>query len=167
MELQEKNTSELLQGERLDFQEFLEFVRDSMREMHREVSLGAELHRLDLSNELTDTMKEVFDSPIKTSFEALASLEESIIQMIQEQFVTFLETKIELIDCAYLVAENSLHYSIVLKDQSIESEASLLEFKMAYDETPVSVRFPLIINFPEYSHLEGAELARQLDFGKI
>lgn len=148
-----------------DFQEILEMVRDMMGELHQTASVSAELNELDISDEWAEGIREVFRSPVISSYEALKQIEKSIIEMLHEQFLDFLEDKKGLIDSIYLVSANRLHYAIVLKDDSIDNEAEILHYKMIYDETPVSKKFPLVISFPDKNHLEGANLETELKFG--
>jgi len=129
-----------------------------MGEMHHEASISARLNELNISNEWAEEIKAMFSAPVKSSFEALQSIEKSIRDMIHEQILEFLGTKEHLIDNIYLVSENRLHYAIVLNEHTIENEAEIIEFKMNYDETPVSRKFPLILSFPESEDLEGATI---------
>jgi hypothetical protein len=69
-----------------------------------------------------------------------------------------------LFEKVYRVSDKNLHYAIILIEDSIDSEAELLEFKMSYDEKPVSKSFPLIISFPNLDELENAKLSSEIDF---
>lgn len=148
-----------------EFKQLLEMVRDMMGEWHKEASLSVELNDLNISNEWADEIKELVSSPLKTSFDALQSLEKSILGMVHQQFVHFLKSKSSKIHKAFLVAENRLHYAIVLKEDSIENEAAIIEFKMNYDEIPVSRKFPLLISFPDEDQLQGAKISEELNVG--
>ena len=148
-----------------EFQQLLEMVRDMMGELHQEASLSVELNELNISNEWADGIKALVNSPLKSSFEALQSLEESILGMINEKFVKHLDSNKELIDELYRVSNKRLHYAIVLKEDTIDNEAEILEFKMNYDETPISRKFPLLITFPDKEHLKDANLAQKLEIG--
>ncbi|NGP87353.1 hypothetical protein [Fodinibius halophilus] len=152
-----------VQGE--EFQKLLEMVRDMMGELHHTASTSVELNQLDITNEWAETIKKGLGSPVISNFQALKSIEESIINMMQEQFIEFIQTKSHLIDSAYIVSENSLHYAIVLKEDTINNEGEILEFKMDYDDTPISQRFPLVISFPSKEHLEDASLSKELTVG--
>jgi hypothetical protein len=85
--------------------------------------------------------------------------------MIHNQFVNFLKTKSELINEIYLVRENSLHYAILFTDDSIENETEIIEFKMDYDDTPVSGKFPLILSFLDKEDLAGADIKERISLG--
>lgn len=159
------SNSNQIENSRENFQEILELIRDMMGELHHSASIGADLNSLNISNEWAEGIKEFFNSPVKTSFEAFQALQNSINQMIQAQFEDFLITKKELIDKVFLISNNKLHYAIILKEDTIEHEAEVLEFKLNYDETPIAKKFPLIISFPEYGHLEGARLETELTLG--
>ena len=148
-----------------EFKQLLEMVRDMMGELHQEATLSVELNDLNISNEWADGLKELINSPLKTNFDALKSIEKSIWGIVHQGFIKFLNTKSNKIDKAYLVREYSLHYAIVLKEDSIENEAEVLEYKMDYDDTPVSKKFPLIISFPKEDQLEGAILSEELTVG--
>lgn len=148
-----------------DFQKLLEMVRDMMEELHHTASTSVELNQFNITDEWAENIKEGLRSPVISNFQALKSIEESIINMMQEQFNEFIQTKNHLIDKAFLVSENSLHYAIVLKDDTIDNEAEILEFKMDYDDTPIAKRFPLIISFPQENHLEDAKLSKELTVG--
>lgn len=152
-----------IQGE--EFQKLLEMVRDMMGELHHTASTSVELSQFDITDEWAETIKESLRSPVISNFQALKSIEESIINLMQEQFTEFIQTKSHLIDKAYLVSESSLHYAIVLNEDTIDNEAEILEFKMDYDDTPISQRFPLVISFPNEKHLEGASLSKELNVG--
>ena len=86
--------------------------------------------------------------------------------MIHNQFVNFLKTKSELINEIYLVRENSLHYAILFTDDSIENETEIIEFKMDYDDTPVSGKFPLILSFLDKEDLAGADIKNEFHLDK-
>jgi len=148
-----------------DFQQLLEMVRDMMEELHHTASTSAELNQFAITDEWAENIKEVLHSPVISSFQALKSIEKSIINMIQDQFNEFIKSKKHLIEKVFLVSENSLHYAFVLKDSTIDNEAEILEFKMDYDDTPIAQRFPLIISFPKEEHLEGARISKELDVG--
>lgn len=153
------------QAERDEFQEVLEMIRDMMGDFYQSARISAELHEMNISDDWSEGVKEILQSPLKSSFDALQSIELSIISMIQSQFRDFLRTNSHLFDSVYLLKENSLHYAIVLKNDTIESEAELLEFKMDYDSTPISKKFPLIISFPEADHLQNSKVAREIEVG--
>ena len=148
-----------------EFQEILEMVRDMMGELHHTASTSVVLNEIEVKDEWAENIKEVLQKPVITNFQALKSIETSIIDMIQARFKEFARSKSDLIEKAVLVSKNSLHYAIVLKDDTIENEAEILEFKMDYDETPVANRFPLIISFPHLEHLEGANTAQEISLG--
>lgn len=148
-----------------EFKQLLEMVRDMMGELHQEASLSVELNDLNITNEWADGIKELVNTPLKTSFDALKSIEKTILGMVHQEFIDFLKTKSHKIDKAFLVTENTLHYAIVLKEDSIESEAEIIEFKMDYNDTPVSKKFPLLISFPNEDQLKGAKLSEELTVG--
>lgn len=159
-----KNSNELdIPNDRV--QEVLELVREMFGELHHHASTGVDLHSLNISSEWAEGIKEMFNSPVKTSFEAYQNIQNSINTMIQGQFFTFLSSKQDLIDKAFLIDNNRLHYGIVLKEDTIENEANLLEFKLDYDETPVSKKFPLIISFLDLEDLEKANIETELTLG--
>lgn len=147
------------------FQEILEMVRDMMGELHHAASTSVVLNENDIKDEWAENIKEILQQPVISNFQALKSIEISIIEMIQPRFNEFIRSKSDLIEKAVLVSEKSLHYAIVLKDDTIENEAEILEFKMDYDETPVAKKFPLIISFPQLEHLEGANTAQEIKLG--
>lgn len=148
-----------------EFKQLLEMVRDMMGEWHQEASLSVELNDMSISNEWVDEIKEMVSSPLKTSFDALKSIEKTILGMVHQQFIAFLSSRSSIIHRAFLVAENRLHYAIVLKEDSIENEAKIIEFKMNYDDTPVSKKFPLLISFPDEGQLQGAKISEELNVG--
>lgn len=148
-----------------EIQQILEMVRDMMGQMHHEASVSVDLNEMNISNKWAEEVKAMFSSPVKSSFEALQSFEKSIRELIHEQFLNFLKTQTDLIERVYLVSNNRLHYAIVLNEHTIENEAEIIEFKMNYDETPVSRKFPLILSFPDAEDLEGATLQEELTVG--
>ncbi len=148
-----------------DLQKALEIIREMMGEMYQEASLGARLNEMNITTEWAEGVKEMFTSPVKSNFEALKSIENSIIDMIHRGFLDFLNSKNHLIDKAYRVTDNYLHYALILNSQDIENQAEIIEYKMEYDETPVSRRFPLILSFLEPGELEGADFKEELDIG--
>lgn len=148
-----------------ELQAILEMVRDMMGELFHQADIGAHLNKLNISTEWADEIKAWFKSPVILSYESLQNLEESIRAMIHVQFMDFLQDREHLIDKIYLVAKSSLHYAIILKEDSIPNEAEIIGFKMNYDSTPVSDRFPLIISFVDSEDLEGANIEQELSFG--
>lgn len=148
-----------------ELQKALEIIRDMMGEIHHEASLGVKLNEMNISNDWAEGIKAIFKAPVKSSYEALQSIEKSIRDMIDDQIKDYLHSKKHLIQGAYRISEERLHYAIVLKEHSIDNEAEIIEFKMDYDETPVSQKFPLIISFVEKQNLEGAQIQEQLDIG--
>jgi len=145
-----------------NFQQILEMVRDMMGELHRTASTSAELNDIDISDEWAENVKKVIQKPVISNYEALKAIEKSTIEMIQERFNEFIRSKADLIEKAVLVSESALHYAIVLNDDTMENEAEIIEFKMDYDEIPVSNKFPLIISFPNLEHLEDAKVAQEI-----
>lgn len=148
-----------------ELQQVLEMVRDMMGEIHHEASAGAELHGMNIANEWADSIKAIFSAPVKSSYEALQSIEKSIRDMIHEQILEFLHSKHDLIQNVYRVSANQLHYAIVLKEDTIDNEAEIIEFKMNYDETPVSQKIPVIFSFVDEELLEGAQIQEKLTLG--
>lgn len=148
-----------------DLQKALEMMRDMMGEIHHEATIGANLNKFNISSEWAEGVKQILTSPVRSSYEALRSIEESIQEMIHGQFFEFLRSQAKLIDKAYKVSDNQLHYAIILRNHSFSNEAKIIDFKMKYDETPVSQKFPLIISFVELEELEGAKLQEELALG--
>lgn len=148
-----------------EFQKLLEMVADMMKNLHHEATVSAELNEMDITSEWAEEIKTWFDSPVKSSYEALQSLESSIRDMIHDQFMSFINSHADRIDKIFRVSEHQLHYAIILKEDSIDDEAVIIEFKMNYDESPVSRRFPLILSFVDSDDLEGAKLYKELSLG--
>jgi len=149
-----------------DIARFLTAMRDFFGDMRDEAEISQELYDLDIENRLTQEVKKFHDDPILSSFEALESVEKSIISLIHSEVTNYLHEHNDIIDEAYRVSKKSLHYAIVLKEDSFENEAELIDYKIKYDQqTPIANRFPLIFSFPQKDVLDDANLEEQLEIG--
>lgn len=147
-----------------EFQDLLEDVRDFVGEMHHTASVSANLNEHQISDEWATKVKEAYEKPIETTFNAYKSLRQNIVELLQSVFEDFLKSKYDLIDRIFLLNKNSLHYAIIMKEESFEAEAEIIEFKMDYDSTQFSSSFPLIISFVDSDDIKGANYFKELDF---
>lgn len=75
------------------------------------------------------------------------------MKKVQETFEEYLRTHKDIIEKAYLVNENSLHYAILLKQDTFENQAKIIAFKIQYDTTLKSKLYPFILSFPPKRNL--------------
>lgn len=158
------NTNTLDSAQKEELSIMLQHLRKFFGDAHDMASVGLELHDLDIPNEFTDGVKQAIETPIQSGYEAFQYVKTSLMQQISNEFEKFLSTKMELIDRVFLVSKNQLHYVIILKENNITNRVEILDFKMDYDEKPVSKSFPLIVTFTKLEHLKGAKITREVTF---
>jgi hypothetical protein len=109
-----------------------------------------------ISNELTRALEllEKASTPLDMLYEGLKQYDTSIINLVNLYVRDILKSHAENITNAFRSYENSLHYTVFLKDYSLENWGSIYEMFLDYEFSPIGQRYPVyleILDINEFS----------------
>ena len=123
---------------------------DNMKTFFDGICNDASFSSMMLDHNIHDSFsKLVSDSindPLKSSFTALSSIEDSIVTLLNAYVCDFLLKNKKHIKAAYKQKKSGtiLHYTILFKDDSLKTKYIFFSFLNNYERTPYNTRFPLI-----------------------
>lgn len=150
--------------------EALKEIKSFLTSMQQDVCTSSMLLDCNIKDSFSQFLDEVIKDPMKSSYEALALLESSILSLLNDSVIGYFKSNADTVKEAYKLKNSGslLHYSVVLKDNSTNSKKILYRFLSSYENAPYSNRFQIIFqNIPHTILKEFKEEMKDNRFEKV
>jgi hypothetical protein len=124
-------------------------MQTDMDQFQTEVNRTYELLKIGEKTDLSQQIEKIMDDPLSTIFEISSDFDDKAKFLVDKLVISFLKHKSKYISHAYrsLTFFNDLHYTIILKEDSLVSRNAMFEFFEAYDLLNLSVKFPVYFQY--------------------
>lgn len=127
----------------------LYLLQTNLEEFKDEVERSYELLKVGEKTDLSKKIENSLDNPFEEVFAMSAKLDDQVKFVVDRIVKGFLQNNQQIISTAYKSAtpQNDLHYSIVLKNDTIENRNTVFEFFDKFDQLDISQKMPVYFQF--------------------
>jgi hypothetical protein len=120
-----------------------------LEEFRNEVDSSYELLKIGEKTSLSQKIESKIDNPIKDVFEFSSKIDNQVDYIIDKIIRGFFKKNAFLIEKAYKTKQslNDLHYSIVLKNDTLDNRTKLFSFLDNFDLMDISQKHPIYFQF--------------------
>ncbi len=132
-----------------EIQSILYLLQESLERLKDEADRSYELFKVGEKTPLTEHIERFLNDPLRGVIQSSSTIDKQVRGLISRIVEQFFVGKNELIRnvCLTKNANNDLHYSIVLKSDTIENRASIFEFFELYNKLDIYSRYPVFFQF--------------------
>jgi hypothetical protein len=132
-----------------DLSLILELLGSNLESLLDSVDVTKKVHKLGTKTELHQQIENVFKDPLKAVWEVSSKFDEQILLILNTIVESYFKKHNEIIHSVYKTktSGNDLHFSVVLKEDSLENRNTLLTFFDRYDLTEYSKKYPIFFQF--------------------
>jgi hypothetical protein len=127
----------------------LYLLQTNLEEFKDEVDRSYELLKIGEMTQLTKKIEGTLSNPIDSISQVSANIDKQVKHIVDIFVQSFFRRNKALLSSAYRskTSLNDLHYSIVLKEDSIDNRNKLFDFFDRYDLLEISSKYPVYFQF--------------------
>lgn len=127
----------------------LYLLQTNLEEFKDEVDRSYELLKVGEKTDLSKKIENTIEDPIYSIFKLSSNIDNQIKEIIDRIVKSFLKDNSHIIQIAYRTKTslNDLHYSIVLKNDSMDNRNKIFEFFDRFDLLDISSKYPVYFQF--------------------
>lgn len=129
----------------------LKNVVNMMKNLFSDLSINAGISSLLLDKDIHDSFSQAIgkalQNPLQSSFEALANIEQTIMDLIHSSVLKIFEDNKDAIKSVHKLNNSGsiMHYSVLLHDDKLCNQRFIFRFLTDYNKSAYANRFPIII----------------------
>jgi len=145
----ERPGTHLIKSPHDDLKHFLTFLNNAFTDASRDASVSSELLKKNIRDEFSYIAEGFLNDPIQSVYNTLLSIEDSLLDLVNNWVLQYFVVNKELIDKAFIAKKtnNYLHYTIFLKKDNLKTRSQVKKFIRAYEDTEMNSRMPVIFEF--------------------
>jgi len=144
----------------------LYLLQSNLKEFTDEVNRSYELLKIGEKTDLSKKIEDALSNPVDSIFQVSGSIDNQVKHIIDIFVKSFLRYNRSVVGAAYRskTSLNDLHYSIVLKEDNINSRNSIFDFFDKYDLLEISNKYPVYFQFVPAGLVEKIKYSEELKF---
>ncbi len=132
-----------------DLGSILNLLQSVLQRITEDIEVSSAMLPMGVMTELSTQLQDAIDNPLQNVIDTANNIDAQIKGMLHRSVVTFFRSKGDMIvevlrsDTAF----GDLYYSIVLKDDTIESRQEIFDFLERYDLLNIATKYPILFQF--------------------
>jgi hypothetical protein len=127
----------------------LYLLQTNLEKLKDEVDRSYDLYAVGELTKLTKDIQRMMNDPLKTVIQASYDVDNQVKQLLDRIAVSYFKHRKGVIGSVYKTtnAHNNLHYSIILKEDTMENRMALMTFFDWYYCLGIEDRYPILFQF--------------------
>lgn len=127
----------------------LYLLQTNLDEFKDEVDRSYELLKIGEKTDLSKKIENTIEDPISSIFNLSSTIDNQLKEIVDRIVKAFLKYNSQIIQGAYRTKTslNDLHYSIVLKNDTIDNRNKIVNFFDKFDLLDISTKYPVYFQF--------------------
>lgn len=144
----------------------LYLLQTNLEDFKDEVDSSYELLKIGEKTNFSKKIEQKIDNPIKDIFEFSSKIDNQVNSILDKVVRGFLQKNSSIIYKAFKTKENQddLHYSIVLKDDTINNRTKLFSFLDNFDLIEISQKHPIYFQFIPRKLIDKINYNEEIEF---
>ena len=132
-----------------DLKAILYLLQSNLEGFKDEVDRSYSLLQIGEKTSLTQSIEKLLNNPIEGVFEMSSKIDDQVKYIVDKFVKAYLIENVQIVQSAYRsrTTYNDLHYSIVLKNDDMESRMKVFEFLDKYDSLEIADKYPVYFQF--------------------
>jgi hypothetical protein len=151
-----------------EIQSILYLLQESIERLKNEADRSYALFEVGTKTPLTKKIEDFVKNPLKGIIESSSTIDIQVKSLISRLVEQFFISKNDILRNVFLTKNptNDLHYSIVLKNDTIENRASIFLFFELYNQLDMYYRYPIFFQFVPEGLLDKINITSEINLQK-
>lgn len=153
-----KQLDHILQALQLGLQEFIE-----------EVQTSSTLHKLGVKTPLVEHIENTINNPLSHLFKVSSNIDSDIKNIVEFIIMDFLKGNTSLIFKAFINrnTSNILHYSIILKEDTLENRDKIFAFHDFFSILEISQKYSVAFQFVPMNLIDKINVKKEIVLNEV